>query len=379
MSCDAFQEKLSEWLDGRVHGSEKRLLEQHLRECAGCRQVQQQLSAVHKSGKEALHDYGRSEAYWRGLADRIAAAVPAKGSVAESAWAGWWRRKRTPLWRTAALAGALVLLLLITRLNYNSETLLQPIFIDDSTAVQRPDPAPVLQMQKSEQKELTRAALPSHRDQLALLNRESVQQPVQTMAASSPDAVSKSKADPVRDASPVGGVAPSSTMEPIKAAGGSVAAQQRVMENSATATVPISSEPSGANPLSVYGVTARRNDVHVTRTESLSLDKSAGSSDRAAQQLDDDRQFVMQTLAQELAAEDTVTRPGADAHKISIEQKKQRTVRTAELLYNLVVVNRIKSMQEPALRFYHAYQQVLQDSLGAAKYQARLLQIKSAP
>lgn len=368
MSCNEIQEKLSEWLDGRVEGAEKRLIEEHLSECARCRQVREQLLAVHQLGIKALQDYRQSEADQQALTERIMSALPARPLRVEAGFTAWLRRRRALVWRTAALAGALVVLVMITRLNYNRETLLQPIFIQDSTVVRQP--AADARLQKSEKKELVHTEYAVRKEKSATAFKPE-QRRESTAAAPTPCPVSISEPE-LKDAAQVGGVSKSVKVGEESNATGQAATREK--PESATSAIGPIGGANGANPLSVYGVPARQYEAHLTQTESLTLAKSADAPSRSAQRTDLDRQFVMQALVNEFAAFDSIF---AD-DKSDAAQKNLRTMQAAEFLYNLVITKKIKSMQETAVKFYEAHQQVLQDSLGIEKFQRQLLEIKSA-
>ncbi|HEX2188684.1 MAG TPA: anti-sigma factor [Longimicrobiaceae bacterium] len=72
---DRFTDRLSEYLDGELAADEAREVEEHLRSCAGCREVLADLRRV-VDRAAGLRDREPAADLWAGIADRIRAEPP---------------------------------------------------------------------------------------------------------------------------------------------------------------------------------------------------------------------------------------------------------------------------------------------------------------
>ncbi len=118
MSCDSFREAIGDYMDGLLEAGERQRFEEHLRSCAGCRTLAEDLARIKEAASSLplLEPPGR---VWERISTEIgatgrAAEVPAagsrpgKGTRRRFSWLSGWLVQPLP-----AMAGALVIIVAV--------------------------------------------------------------------------------------------------------------------------------------------------------------------------------------------------------------------------------------------------------------------------
>lgn len=393
MTCEEIEEKLSAWFDGELDGPEQRQVEQHLQTCSACRKKGQQLLALHKQGKDALHGYRLPEAYWRNLTDRIVSVVPARSAVAGPGLRAWFRRRRAVWVGSISLATMIALVALTTDLAFRKKGIIPLSFDEDRIAAPAHEPAAAPVQATGQQLEETKAK------QAVMAQAE--KKDVRSQAAPARDAQLAATAG--RPQSKKAESAPLVAMEVKGHADEKLPAPAHNAELAATAGLPPTREAESTPSVTAADIAAENETLSAPgignavsngkavlqsngkplmtrRVETLSAYTSLAKKDNSALAQPfskEEQRLALRTLQRELRYLDTLS--AEDVQALSEPERESldsRLVQIAALFYALVNSNRTDTLAEQAAAFYQIHRQVLADSLGQACYEQRLNRLK---
>ncbi len=108
-AMDPWTDRLSEYLDDELDAAERAAVDEHLRACAGCRAVLEDLRRVRLVAR-GLRDRDPERDLWRGIAREIGHPEAAKGDPRDELAARRGRTTRLPWLRAGAAAAAVMVL-----------------------------------------------------------------------------------------------------------------------------------------------------------------------------------------------------------------------------------------------------------------------------
>src|SRR2546425_5198196 len=124
MECQAYRDNLTAYLDQELSSGERTLVEQHLRQCAGCSSEFDSLSRSYWIGNQALEEIDVRPEMWQTIEAAIRPQISGEPTASRRGVFAEWLRMPKP----ALAAGSIGLVLLLVSL-----------FVYQSR--QRPDPS----------------------------------------------------------------------------------------------------------------------------------------------------------------------------------------------------------------------------------------------
>jgi hypothetical protein len=114
MTCDQFDDRLADYLEGDMDATTRVAMETHASSCAECRALLSDLRTLQVEATK-LPELSPKRDLWAGIAARIETpVVELKNGGAAEQWKGGTKRRRSPLWIGLAAAGLVAVTATIT-------------------------------------------------------------------------------------------------------------------------------------------------------------------------------------------------------------------------------------------------------------------------